>query len=72
MRHPVYHSAPIVPYLEYRFASIIDRRPDMLANAVGKPLKNTDDLVGYVPHRHYQRRDKLDWPASYDVSDAGV
>jgi hypothetical protein len=47
MRHPVYHSAPIVPYLEYHFASNIDRRPDMV-NTVGKTLKNTDNLVGYV------------------------
>jgi hypothetical protein len=47
MRHPVYHSAPIVPYLEYRFASIIDRRPDH-GEYLGKPLKSTDDLVGYV------------------------
>lgn len=33
MRHPVYYSAPIVPYLEYYFTSIIEyRRPPGLCN----------------------------------------
>jgi hypothetical protein len=74
MRHPVYHSAPIVPYLEYRFASIIDRRPDM-ANTVEKLFKSTDDLVGYVfdnltdPICNSQRRNNLEAEPTYDVGD---
>jgi hypothetical protein len=75
MRHTAYHFAPIVPYLEYRFASIIDRRTDH-GEYCGEALKNTDDLVGCVFDNitdlicNYQRRDKLEPDPTCDVSDA--
>jgi hypothetical protein len=46
-----------------------------MANTVGKPLKSTDDLVGYVFDNltnlicHYQPRDKLEVVTTHDVSD---